>query len=149
MVVRFLKTNRPKKEVPTIDARWADLYVDEEKRRHERLAVKLPISITAMDDRQQTFSEKTSTENVSLSGMYIRTSAAVLVNSSVEVSISTGDAGNTLLPNEFHGIGNVVRISAAPDGLNGLAIALDEHLQQNLEFAVFLNAQTPSDDATG
>ena len=148
MVVRFLRTGGPGKRLE-IDAQWADLYVDEEKRQHERLAVKLPISITAMDDRQQTFSEKTVTENVSLSGMYIRTAAAVPVNSSVEVSISAGSAGDTSLPNEFHGIGNVVRTSAVPHGLNGLAIALDEHLQQNLEFAVFLNARASSDGAAG
>ena len=148
MVVRFLKTSGPGKR-PEIDARWADLYVEKEKREHERLTVKLPISITAMDDRQQTFSEKTTTENVSLSGMYIRTAAAVPVNSSVEVSISAGGDRDTSLPNEFHGIGNVVRTLAAPAGLNGLAIVLDEHLQRNLEFAVFLNTQASSHGAAG
>jgi len=147
MVVRFLKTGRPDKK-PKIDAQWADLYVDEERRGHERLAVKLPISIAAMDVSQQTFSEETTTENVSLSGMYVHVAATLPVNSSVEFSISADRSGETL-SNEFHGIGNVVRTMATSNGRNGLAIALDDHLQQNLEFAVFLNAQTSSGRASG
>jgi len=148
MVVRFLKTGRPD-ERPEIDAQWADLYVDEERREHERLAVKLPISIAAMDVGQQTFSEETTTENVSLSGMYIHVTAALPVSSSVEFSISADCGTDTMLANEFHGIGSVVRSMAAPNGMNGLAIVLDEYLQQNLEFAMFLNAQASSGRASG
>ena len=146
MVVRFLKTGRPG-ERPEIDAQWADLYVDEERRGQERLAVKLPVSIAAMDVRQQPFSEETTTENVSLSGMYIQVTGVLPVNSSVEFSISMGRGGETILPNEIHGIGNVVRTMAVPDGMNGLGIALDESLQQNLEFAMFLNRQSSSGNA--
>jgi len=139
MSVRYLKTgDRGNKR--EIDPAWADLYIDEERRQNERYEVELPVSISATDALHHSYSEHTKTENISLSGIYIRTDAAVPVNSSVEFAISAaGGGGEPHMPAEFHGMGNVVRVLPTPDGRTGMAIALDEHLQNNLEFAVFLN----------
>jgi hypothetical protein len=139
MSVKFLKARRAVHD-QEIDPRWTDLYVDEERRQHERHAVKLEVKVSASDKRKSEFAETTTTENLSLGGLCFVTDGAVPSEGSIEIAVSTAGSKELLLPDEFLGVGTIVRHHFASDGRTTVGVLLGDSLRHNAEFAVFVTA---------
>lgn len=139
MSVRFLKARRPTHE-QNINSQWIDLYVDEERRQHERHPVKLTVKVSASHNEENSFSAVATTKDMSLGGLCFVTDRHTPSEGTVEIAVSTTGSDQALLPDEFHGVGTIVRTRESTDGSTRIGVTLGDNLRHNAEFAMFLTA---------